>query len=214
MHHCHELLFIQNNKCLLTVTSIDCFRYLFSPWLHQPNLKKQCWNMTKFKIIGASKNSALFHEGFARLFLKKCWLLHNSITPYKIRFEGYHFEKYLKFLFLHIIDWFGAQSIIIQHQNIYIIQISWPPLINPPPLLKFLSLVLVQNLGFWPKQNTRFTVDTTTLLPTLNFFEGSKERIMLIYEMEASLDSGIRKNGFSSTFIQNQNLSQAEHFRP
>ena len=31
---------------------------------------KQCWNMAKFKIKGASKNSALFHEGFARLFAK------------------------------------------------------------------------------------------------------------------------------------------------
>ena len=80
-------------------------------------------------------------------------------------------------------------------------------LINPPPLLKLFSLVLVQNLSFGPKQNTTFTVETTTHLPTLYFFEGSRESKMLNHCMGASLDSGIRDNWFRSTFIQNQNLS-------
>ena len=31
---------------------------------------KQCWNMAKFKIIGTAKNSAIFHDWFARLFLQ------------------------------------------------------------------------------------------------------------------------------------------------
>ena len=80
------------------------------------------------------------------------------------------------------------------------------------PLWKLFSLVVVQNLYFGPKQNTTFTVYTTTLLPTLNFFEGSGESKMSIYGMGASLDSGIRDNGFSSPFIWIQNITQAEHF--
>ena len=84
-------------------------------------------------------------------------------------------------------------------------------------LAKLFSLVQVQNQSFGPKQNTKFTVNTTTTTTTLNFLENSRQSRRLIYSKGSHQPTTQHHKLLNliqvAGLIQGPKSFQAEHFR-